>query len=341
MIPSATLIFKYCKPLNVLTMRRTITKTQIKQAAQAAYEESKAVSGGENAHYIPYLANVDSRLFGLSVTLADGTCFNYGDTDYRFGIESVSKVPTAILAMIQHTPKGVLEQIGADATGLPFNSIFAILLENDHPSTPLVNAGAIAACSMVTPQGDAADKWKAITDNITNLCGSAPVLIDELYESETATNFNNRAISWLLKNYNRIYDDVDMSLDLYTRQCSLGITSSQLAIMGATIANHGLNPVTGKQVFDPGISPKITAMIAAVGFYQHTGDWLYTSGIPAKTGVGGGVMGVMPGLFGIAAFAPPLDDAGNSVKAQAAIKAFMRKLDLDIFSGDTVEIVSD
>ena len=198
-------------------MRRTITKTQIKQAAQAAYEESKTVSGGENAHYIPYLANVDSRLFGLSVTLADGTCFNYGDTDYRFGIESVSKVPTAILAMIQHTPEGVLQQIGADATGLPFNSIFAILLENDHPSTPLVNAGAIAACSMITPQGDAADKWKAITDNITNLCGSAPELIDELYESETATNFNNRAISWLLKNYNRIYDDVDMSLDLYTR----------------------------------------------------------------------------------------------------------------------------
>ena len=241
--------------------------------------------------------------------------------------------------MIQHTPAGVLKQIGADATGLPFNSIYAILLENDHPSTPLVNAGAISACSMVAPQGDSEDKWKAITENITALCGSAPELIDELYESETATNFNNRAISWLLKNYNRIYDDVDMSLDLYTRQCSLGITSSQLAIMGATIANGGLNPVTNKQVFDPEISPKITTMIASVGFYQHTGDWLYTSGIPAKTGVGGGVMGVMPGLFGISSFAPPLDDAGNSVKAQAAIKYFMQKLGLGIFTGDKVSIV--
>lgn len=320
-------------------MEITLTKAQIKQAAQEAYEESRSVAGGINAHYIPYLANINPELFGLSVTLTDGTVFNFGDTEYKFGIESVSKVPTAILAMIQHTPAGVLRQIGADATGLPFNSVFAILLENDHPSTPLVNAGAITACSMVAPQGDPEEKWKAITKNITDLCGSAPELIDELYESETATNFNNRAISWLLKNYNRIYDEVDMSLDLYTRQCSLGITSSQLAVMGATIANGGLNPVTKVQVFDKEISPKITTMIATVGFYQHTGDWLYTSGIPAKTGVGGGVMGVMPGLFGIAAFAPPLDDAGNSVKAQAAIKAFMQKLGLGIFNGDKVSIV--
>ena len=322
-------------------MEKILKLSQIKEAAQQAFNETKDLSGGKNANYIPYLANIDSNLFGLSVTLLDGTCFNFGDTEYKFGIESVSKVPTAILAMIQHTPQGVLEKIGADATGLPFNSIFALLLENDHPSTPLVNAGAIAACSMVAPQGDSRDKWNAIVENITSLCASAPELIDELYESETATNFNNHAIAWLLKNYNRIYDDVDMSLDLYTRQCSLGITSSQLAIMGATIANKGFNPVSKVQAFPEDIAPKITSMIASVGFYQHTGDWLYTSGIPAKTGVGGGVMGVMPGLFGIAAFAPPLDDAGNSVKAQAVIKSFMNKLDLGIFKGDTVKIISE
>lgn len=322
-------------------MDRLIKYSEIKEAAQEAYNKVKEISGGKNADYIPFLANVDSSLFGLSVTLLDGTSFNFGDTEYKFGIESVSKVPTAILAMIQHTSKGVLEKIGADATGLPFNSIFALLLENDHPSTPLVNAGAIAACSMIAPQGDSQDKWKAIVENITDLCASSPLLLDELYESETATNFNNHAIAWLLKNYGRIYDDVDMSLDLYTRQCSLGITSSQLSIMGATIANNGLNPVSKTQVFDPEIAPKITSMIASVGFYQHTGDWLFTSGIPAKTGVGGGVMGIMPGLFGIAAFAPPLDDAGNSVKAQAAIKTFMNLLDLGIFKGDNVKIIAD
>lgn len=316
----------------------SITKKQIQEAASQAYDYASKVSGGANADYIPFLANIDPALFGLSVMLPDGTAVNLGDTSYRFGIESVSKVPTAILAMRQHSPQGVLEKIGADATGLPFNSIFAILLENDHPSTPLVNAGAISACSMIDPKGDSDAKWKAITDNITDLCGSAPELIDELYKSESATNFNNRAITWLLKNYGRIYDDPMMSLDLYTRQCSLGVTSAQLASMAATIAAKGRNPLTGKQVFDPAISPKITTMIATVGFYQNTGDWLYTSGIPAKSGVGGGVMGVLPGVLGIAAFAPPLDAAGNSVKAQAAVKKFMQLLGLGVMNGDRVTV---
>lgn len=315
-----------------------LTHQQIHDAASQAFDRASKINGGKNASYIPYLANIDPLLFGLSVMLPDGTAFNFGDTTYRFGIESVSKVPTAILAMRQHTPAGVLDAIGADATGLPFNSIFAILLENDHPSTPLVNAGAISACSMIDPKGDSDAKWKAITDNITELCGSAPQLIDELYRSESATNFNNRAITWLLKNYNRIYDDPDMSLDLYTRQCSLGITSRQLAAMAATIASRGVNPVTHKQVFDPAIAPKITTLIATVGFYQHSGDWLYTSGIPAKSGVGGGVMGVMPGVLGIAAFAPPLDDAGNSVKAQAAVSEFTRILGLGVMNGDRVTV---
>ena len=315
-----------------------LTHQQIHDAASQAFDRASKINGGKNASYIPYLANIDPSLFGLSVMLPDGTAFNFGDTTYRFGIESVSKVPTAILAMRQHTPAGVLDAIGADATGLPFNSIFAILLENDHPSTPLVNAGAISACSMIDPKGDSDAKWKAITDNITELCGSAPQLIDELYHSESATNFNNRAITWLLKNYNRIYDDPDMSLDLYTRQCSLGITSRQLAAMAATIASRGVNPVTHKQVFDPAIAPKITTLIATVGFYQHSGDWLYTSGIPAKSGVGGGVMGVMPGVLGIAAFAPPLDDAGNSVKAQAAVSEFTRILGLGVMNGDRVTV---
>lgn len=315
-----------------------LTHQQIHDAASQAFDRASKINGGKNASYIPYLANIDPSLFGLSVMLPDGTAFNFSDTTYRFGIESVSKVPTAILAMRQHTPAGVLDAIGADATGLPFNSIFAILLENDHPSTPLVNAGAISACSMIDPKGDSDAKWKAITDNITELCGSAPQLIDELYRSESATNFNNRAITWLLKNYNRIYDDPDMSLDLYTRQCSLGITSRQLAAMAATIASRGVNPVTHKQVFDPAIAPKITTLIATVGFYQHSGDWLYTSGIPAKSGVGGGVMGVMPGVLGIAAFAPPLDDAGNSVKAQAAVSEFTRILGLGVMNGDRVTV---
>ena len=319
-------------------MVQTITKAQIKDAAQKAYDQVKGLTGGKNADYIPYLANIDSNLFGLSITLMDGTVFEFGDTSYKFGIESVSKVPTAILAMKQCGCDQVLNKIGADATGLPFNSILAILMENDHPSTPLVNAGAISACSMVQPTGNSDAKWKAIVDNITSLCGSAPQLIEELYKSESDTNYTNRSIAWLLKDYNRIYDDPAMSLDIYTRQCSLGITAKQLSVMAATIANKGVNPVTKEQVFDAEITPKITSMIATVGFYQSTGDWLYSTGIPAKSGVGGGVVGVLPGQIGIAAFAPPLDEAGNSVKAQAAIKAFVNALGLGVFDGNNVVI---
>lgn len=319
-------------------MERNITIQQIKDVAQEAYELYKNNTEGKNADYIPYLANIDPQLFGISICLMNGEIIQLGDSKYRFGIESVSKVLTAILILRQYGAQKVLEMIGADATGLPFNSIMAILLENDHPSTPLVNAGAIAANSMVQPIGNSDAKWKAIVDNITELCGSAPQLIDELYKSESDTNFNNRSIAWLLKNYNRIYDDPDLSLDLYTRQCSLGITTEQLSICGATIANEGKNPTTHKQVFDAPIASKITSMIATVGFYEHTGDWLYTSGIPAKTGVGGGVMGVLPGVMGIAAFAPPIDNAGNSVKAQLAIKHIMNKLGLNVFNGQHVTI---
>lgn len=319
----------------------TFTKAQIQEAVNQAYEEAKQVTGGENAHYIPYLANVDSNLFGLSVCLADGTQFSVGDTHYVFGIESVSKVPTAALVMEQSGAETVRQKIGADATGLPFNSVLAICLENDRPSTPLVNAGAMAACSMVEPQGQAEGKWREIQQNIEALCGSPVEVIDELYRSESATNFQNRSIAWLLKNYGRFYDDVEMSVDLYTRQCSIGVTADQLAIMAATIANGGENPVTQKRVFADKIAGPLTSLITTVGFYQNTGDWLYESGIPAKTGVGGAVLGVMPGLFGVCAFAPPLDDAGNSVRGQAAVKALMRTLDLSIFDARHLSLIND
>ena len=321
-------------------MEKSISFSSIEQAVHEAYDMFKDNQDGKNADYIPYLANVDKNLFGISVCLLDGRMIEVGDTRYRFGIESVSKVYTAILVLRQYGAEKLLSMIGADATGLPFNSIIAILLENDHPSTPLVNAGAITACSMDNPMGDADKKWAAIVENITQLSGSAPDLIEELYRSESETNFNNRSIVWLLKNYNRIYDDPDLSLDLYTRQCSLGITAEQLSVCGATIANRGVNPKTGRSVFDASFSPQITSLIATVGFYEHTGDWLYTSGIPAKTGVGGGVMGVLPGIMGISAFAPPIDESGNSVKAQLAIKHIMNKLGLSVFSGDSVKIIA-
>ena len=258
-------------------MIQKIDKQTVRAAVEAAYDRCKEEQGGKNADYIPYLAGVPSTLFGIAACLPDGDIVAVGDTDYVFGIESVSKVPTAILAMNQYGAKEILDRIGADATGLPFNSIMALLLEKEHPSTPLVNAGAISACSMIRPTGDADGKWRAIVSFVADLTGSEVEVIDELYRSETATNFNNKSIAWLLKNYARIYDDPELSLDLYTRQCSLGVTARQLAVMAATIASGGVNPLTRKEVFKPGLAPKITSMMATVGFYEHTGDWLFTT----------------------------------------------------------------
>lgn len=320
---------------------KTVKISTLTSVVNEAHDKFKTLKGGANANYIPFLDNINSNLFGIAVALPTGELVKAGDTDYVFGIESISKVHTAVLAMKQSGVEAILDQIGADATGLPFNSIMAILLEKDHPSTPLVNSGAISAVSMVTPKGDAVAKWKAITDNMEALSGSPLVLLDELYKSESDTNYNNRSIAWLLKNYDRIYDEPNLSLDLYTRQCSMGTTVTQLAIAGATIANKGLNPITKQQVFPTEMTSKIISLIATVGFYEHTGDWMYTTGIPAKTGVGGGILGVVPSTlpsgFGISAFAPPLDASGNSVRAQAAIKFITQKLGINVFSGNIVQ----
>ncbi|MFI3302654.1 MAG: glutaminase A [Rikenellaceae bacterium] len=304
----------------------------VRETMEAAYNLTKPDTSGKNADYIPYLANIDSDLFAITICLPNGEVFGIGDEGYRFGIESISKVSTALLAMNQHGANEILKKIGADATGLPFNSIMAILMESEHPSTPLVNAGAISACSMISPVGDSLSKWGAIIDFMEALTSSKLEVIDELYKSESDTNFNNKSIAWLLRNYDRIYDDPDIALDLYTRQCSVGISTQQLAIMAGTIAHSGINPLNGEMVFNSYLSSCIVSMMATVGFYEHTGDWMFSTGVPAKSGVGGGVMAVVPGVMGIAAFSPRLDESGNSVRAQAAISHIANSLNLNVYS---------
>ena len=318
---------------------RRITREELKNAIHEAYISFKENKEGKNADYIPYLANVDSELFGISVCLPDGEVLSVGDCNYRFGIESISKVATAILVLRDYGAETILKMIGSDATGMPFNSILAILLENDHPSTPLVNAGAISAVSMVRPVGNSRGKWEAIKNYIAELCGSETPLIEELYKSESYSNHRNRSIAWLLKSYNRIYDEPEIALDLYTRQCSLGVTARQLSIMAATIACGGYNPVTKREVFPKRQAAKAVSMMATVGMYEYTGDWMFSVGLPAKSGVGGGIIGVLPGMFGIAAFAPPIDEVGNSVKARLAIRQIMERLNLNVFSGERVVMV--
>ncbi len=313
-------------------MTTKLTHGLVREAMLSAHEKFSKNVEGDNADYIPYLANVDTSLFAIAVVMMDGEVISVGDAEYRFGIESISKVSTALCAMNHHGADTILQKIGADATGLPFNSIMAMLLESDHPSTPLVNAGAISTCSLIPPKGSLEGKWNEILGFMRALTSSDLQLDEELYKSESDCNFNNHAIAYLLKNYERIYDDVELSLDLYTRQCSVGITTQQLAIMGSTIAHSGVNPISKEQIFKPSLSAHIISMMATVGLYERTGDWMFSTGMPAKSGVGGAIMGVIPGVMGIAAFSPQLDESGNGVRAQMALSYLANRLNLNVYS---------
>jgi glutaminase len=304
---------------------------RIRQAVETAHTSCATISGGANASYIPYLASVPSHLFGVAVVTADGQVFAAGDTDYAFAIESISKVFTLALVMELFGPPAVREKIGADPTGLPFNSVVALELHAGKPLSPLVNAGAIATASLVP--GETADAcWHKILDAQSRFAGRPIALSDEVNTSEQTTNFHNRAIAWLLYSAGTCYSDPMRAVDVYTRQCSTLVTTIDLATMGATLANGGVNPRTGDRVISDANVPHILAEMTMEGLYTASGDFAYQVGLPGKSGVGGGVLAVAPGRLAIAAFSPPLDSAGNSVKARQAVAAVASELRLNMFA---------
>ena len=304
--------------------------TTIKAALQDAHAQCKPVSEGQNASYIPYLANVPSSLFGLAVTTAEGKVFEVGDTRYEFAIESISKVFSLALLMEEMGPAAVRAKVGADPTGLPFNSVVAIELHGGKPLTPLVNAGAMSTVSLVKAS-TADERWRKLLDSYSRFAGRPLSLNDEVYQSEAATNFHNRAIAWLLYSYGTIYSDPMEACDVYTKQCSVGITAADLATMGATLAADGVNPVTKSRVIGTENVPHILAEMTMEGLYTSSGDWAYKVGLPGKSGVGGGLLAVAPGALAIASFSPPLDPVGNSVRGLQAIEYVAQKLKLNVY----------
>lgn len=313
------------------------TAEQMQTTLNEAYDKFKGNTEGKNADYIPYLAHVDSKLFGLAVVITDGHVFTAGDVNYSFSIQSISKVFTLALAMEEHGAQQVFEKIGAEPTGRPFNSISAIDDMPGHTGNPYVNAGAIATTSLIMGS-NADDKWRKILEYYSKVAGEKLKLIDEVYESEAATNLRNRGIAFLLANWERMYSDPLEATDIYTKQCSVGVNAKQLAVMGATLANNGINPVTHQRVIKPENIGHIVAAMMMAGLYDGSGKWAWDVGVPAKSGVGGAILAVVPGKGAIAGFAPPLDTAGNSVKAQKAIDYFNEKLDINIFSPASVGI---
>ena len=213
------------------------------------------------------------------------------------------------------------QKLGVNSTGLPFNSVIAFERRTTGTTNPMVNAGAIAASSLA-PGSTADEKWQFICDGLSRFAGRDLTLNREVYQSETAANQRNQGVASLLQSFDRIYFDPLQATDVYTKQCSLNVTAKDLAAMAATLANGGVNPFSKQRVIDSVHCQHVLAVMVTAGLYENSGDWLYETGLPGKSGVSGGIVTVSPGKGGLGTFAPRLDEAGNSVKGQLTAKFF-------------------
>lgn len=314
--------------LIVSPVLRAQTKEQIQKALDNAYNKNKDLKEGKNADYIKELAKVDPNVFGIAIVTADGQVYTKGDLKTQVSIQSISKVFTMAKVIEENGPKFVMDKIGVDATGMRFNSIVAVEMQKGKEINPLVNPGAIASTSLVGGK-DSAAKWKSILQIHSDFAGRQLGLDMPVYISEAGDNLRNQAIAHLLFAYNRMYFDPVQSTDIYTKQCAIAVNAKDLAVMAATLANGGYNPVTKKTVVKPETVKYVLPVMATAGLYDDAGQWLYATGLPAKSGVGGGIIAVVPGKMGIAVISPPLSPAGNSVRAIYAIRQIVEELGLN------------
>lgn len=307
---------------------------RIDELLAVAYVHAAKHREGVVADYIPILGRADPEAFGLCVVDVDGGVHEHGDTRILFSIQSISKAFVYALVCEEIGHERVLEVVGVNNTGLAFNSVVAIELNDGHPMNPMVNAGALATTALM-PGATAEDQWEAVRVGLSRFAGRSLELDEEVYVSEAATNLRNRAIAQLLHSYGRIHGDPLDVVDVYTRQCALSVDAHDLAVMAATLADGGVNPVTGERVVSAQVCRDTLAVLSASGLYEASGEWLFEIGLPGKSGVAGGLITVAPGKVGVGAYAPRLDRAGNSVRGQIATAHLSRSLGLDIFASDS------
>jgi len=307
------------------------TDAEVQDLITAGYERYRHVGEGAVADYIPALAAASPNAFGVCVAGVRGRIFSIGDAEQEFAIESISKL--FVFALVCHTlgDEQARQKLGVNSTGLPFNSVMAIELNADRTMNPLVNAGAIATTSLA-PGTTAEEKFESIVAAMSRFAGRRLAVDEDVYQSESATNDRNRGIAHLLDGYGRMYCDPDLATDVYTRQCSVRVSARDLAVMGATLANGGVNPVTGEQAIEARYCQRVLAVLATAGLYERSGQWLYEVGLPGKSGVAGGIVTVSPGKGGLGTFSPPLDAAGNSVRGQHVTRYLSEALGLNLFA---------
>jgi glutaminase len=293
------------------------------------HAEFSAETGGAVADYIPELSKADPDHFGISLATIDGHVYEVGDTGIPFTIQSISKAFVFALALDTLGAARVESAIGVEPSGDAFNSIR--LNADNHPFNAMVNSGAIACSGLICEaKGDGAFEY--IREALSRFAGRDLGVDDAVFASESATGDRNRAIAYLLRNSSVIKDDVDAVLEVYFRQCSILTTARDIAIMGATIANHGRNPVTGKQVATPYAISRTLSVMTSSGMYDYAGEWIYRVGIPAKSGVGGGILAALPARLGLGSYSPQLDKHGNSVRGIKVCEALSSHYDLHMLN---------
>jgi glutaminase len=302
----------------------------IDSAVALAYSRHRQKSQGRTAKYIPALADVDPSLFAICAMTPDGRTTAIGDVDHEFPIESISKVFTLALVIEERGHHTVRAKLGANPTGAAFDSVLALELHHDKPTSPLVNAGAMATTSFV-PASDSAGRWRKILDIQSAFAGRPLSISEEINASEQQTNSHNKAIAWLLYSAGTLFCDPIEACTVYTQQCSTMLNTTDLATMGATLAAGGVNPRTGVRVMADSNVRYVLAEMVMEGMYTQSGDWAYTVGVPAKSGVGGGLLAVVPGRLAVAAFSPKLNSAGNSVRGWSAVADIVNRLKLGLF----------
>ncbi|MCG3865859.1 MULTISPECIES: glutaminase A [unclassified Photobacterium] len=306
-------------------------KKDVAAVMQQAFDLHKGNKDGANASYIPFLASVPSDLCGLAFVSVTGEVIKIQDVDYKYAIESISKIMTLGLALEQSGADAIHNKVGAEPTGLPFNSVMALELHNGKPLTPLVNAGAMATVSLIEAD-DKEQRWQKILAFQSALAAAEIELSEDVNQSEQTTNAHNRAIALLLESSNRIYSDPLEACDVYTRQCSTLFNTVELATVGATYANGGKNPISGQQLVSPENASHILAEMMMEGLYDTSGDWAYDVGLPGKSGVGGGLLTIIPNIGALAAFSPRIDQFGNSVRGQLMIKHVAQTMGWNLFN---------
>ena len=324
-----------------------VTETKILAPVQQMLEELHTqyanVNEGEVASYIPELTRANRDHFGIAVVTLDGHTYTVGECDVPFTIQSISKPFVYGLALEDRGESYVLQRVGLEPTGDAFNAI-SLDPESGRPSNPMINAGAIATAGMIS--GDEGDPLDRMLEMFARYAGHELVIDEAVYRSESETGHRNRAIGHLLRNFEILTDDPEGALDLYFRQCSITVTCRDLAMMAATLANHGVNPLTGVQAIDARYVNNVLSIMGTCGMYNYAGEWIYRVGMPAKSGVSGGVMASLAGQVGVGVYSPRLDARGNSVRGVLVCDSLSRVYSLNMLnvpnvSADTIRLNCD